>query len=248
MAAQKNCQSPFGDWPFSRCGQITSAASAGSPAAAAAGAALADALAGRDSALVQPAGDCCCQVRNLFSSSRAWAAFLCCTGGAGLAWGCDQPCAPRPLSFWLAAPCGGRGVVGPSGRAGSATRGATIGRCGRASGRGPHRPSGPFRLHRTDRLLRTRHWTFVPLRIVQGLRPRAGLFGAHIHRLPLFERLLGWRGPLGRNYLAVHNRLRRSEPCRSACTHHASPHRLHLHRALNPRISDLPRIQASHVS
>ena len=125
---------------------------------------------------------CCCQLRNLFSSSRAWAGFRSCTGGAGLAWGCDQPCAPRRLSFWLAAPW---------------DRGLSF---------RTHWFSHPRRHNRLLRTgLRTRHvGARDPIRLgrsspavadappdvrspedSQRLRPRVGLLGAYVHRLPL---------------------------------------------------------------
>src|ERR1700732_2377834 len=38
------------------------------------------------------AGRCCCQLRNFDSSSRCCCGLFSCTGGAGLASGCDHPC------------------------------------------------------------------------------------------------------------------------------------------------------------
>ncbi len=72
--------------------------------------------------------------------------------------------------------------------------------------------------------------------------------GAYIDcRLPLIERLAGRSRPLGRDHLAVHNCLRRPEPGRSTRAQYAGPDRLHVDAALDPRIRQLPRVEASQI-
>ena len=105
FCGQKKCQSPVWKLAFRGCGRISFIPLAGYPDAGV-GAVPEHAVPAHDSGGGAGAGRCCCQLRNLFSSSRAWVAFRSCTGGAGLACGCDQPREKRELSVWLTPPCG----------------------------------------------------------------------------------------------------------------------------------------------
>ena len=166
------------------------------------------------------------------------------------AWpGDETSLAAPPLSFWLTAPCGGRGTIGRF----------------RTRGFGHSRRSNrPLRTRIRTRHVGSRSSLPLPPDCTavadarpdvrcpedQWLRLRIGLLGAYIHRLPLPERLPGRRRSLGRNHLAIDNRLRRPEAGWSARAQHAGPDRLHLKRRARPahppvcRASKCPRLRA----